>query len=122
MWKKTLLALATVVALAGFGTLVESSPAAAQGMHHYQPRMQAHAPRHWGGVQHVPRGYYRPPPHRWHGPRHWHGPRYGSGVWFSPPGLYAGYAYSDCRIVRKRVRVWTDDGWDYRWRRYRYCG
>lgn len=122
MWKKTLLALATVVALAGFGTVADSSPAAAQGMHRVQPRMHAPAPRHWGGVQHVPRGYYRPAP-RWDGRRHWRGHRhwYGSGIWFYPPGVYGGYAYSDCRIVRKRVRVWTDDGWEYRWRRYRIC-
>lgn len=119
MWKKTLLALATVVALAGFGSLVEATPAAAQGMHHRPPIMHAPPPRHWGGGPHVvPRGYYHTPRHRWGGPSY----GFRSTVRVYPPGVYGYYGYSDCRIVRKRVRVWTDYGWRFRLRNVRYCG
>lgn len=130
MWKKTILALATVAALAGFGSLFESAPAAAQGMHRPPPRMQTmrmHAPRpmiarpmHWRGDRPV-----RPPYRHWHGPRHraWYGWGYGWGYrpWAPPPGVYGYYTQSTCRVVWRKVRVWTDDGWRRRWRKVRYC-
>jgi hypothetical protein len=126
MWKKTLLALATVAALAGFGAI--SGDARAAGAHRpMPPRMHAPGPR-IGAVPRVRPGYYAHTPRAgWHHPRRWHGRRSwggwaGPGLLFYPPGVYGAYGdYTECRIVRKRVRVWTDDGWRRRWRRVRYC-
>ena len=114
MWKKTFLALATVAALAGFATVADTAPAAAQGMHRPLPhRMHGGAP-HFGGM-HRPPPVFRPAPMRH---RHWAGPRVRI---YTPPvvGFYGGY--EECRIVRKRVRVLTDYGWTWRWRKVRYC-
>ena len=129
MWKKTLLALATVAALAGIGTIADTAPAAAQGMHGpMPPRMHAPGPR-FSPMHGGPRfsGMHNPRPVFRHGPprhRHWRGDRwYGGGIGFYPPGLYGVYGgYSDCRIVRKRVRIETDYGWRWGWRKVRYCG
>lgn len=123
MWKKTLLALATVAALAGFGAVVDSAPAAAQGMHRPMPRMHAPAPRFAGAPHARPAHYWGGGP-RWHHPRRWHHRRhgwYGGGVMFYPPGVYGYDAYSTCRVVHRRVRVLTDEGWRLRWRKVRYC-
>ena len=107
MSKKLLVALATVAALAGFGTLAGSAPAEAQGM--YGP------PHHF---RHGP-----PPPHFRHGPPPppvWHAPpprHFAPRVWVAPAPFYA----EDCRVIRKRVRVLTDRGWRWRWQHVRYC-
>ena len=124
MFKKSLLALAAVVALAGFTTFAE--PAAAQGMHRPpMPRMHAPGPRmmpmHGGprvGAFHHPRPgpIYRPALRHHRITRPWIAPV----IPYYPSGVY-GY-YDDCRIVRKRVRVLTDYGWRLRWRTVRYCG
>ncbi len=138
MWKKTLLALATVAALAGFGTIADTAPAAAQGMHRpLPPRMHAAAPRfapmHAGPRQLAPRhiapryaGMPGPRPAFRHGPphrRHWRGEGwYTPGLLVYPPGIYAyDDGYTTCRIVRKRVRIETDYGWRWGWRKVRRC-
>lgn len=120
MFKKTLLALATVVALAGFGSLGATTPAdAAQTVHRLPPRMHAAPVHHRIAPAHaVPRAYYvrhHHRHHRLHRSTWW----YGSGMWLYPPGVY-GY-YDDCRVVRKRVRVLTDHGWRWRLRKVTYC-
>jgi hypothetical protein len=139
MWKKTLLALATVAALAGFGTIADTAPAAAQGMHRpLPPRMHAPAPRmhvapryaapryvtpRYAGM-HGPRPVFRHgPPHRRHWRGHgWYGGWYASGLLIPPPGVYGYYdGYTTCRIVRKRVRIETDYGWRWGWRKVRRC-
>ena len=133
MWKKTLLALATVAALAGFGTIADTAPAAAQGMHRPMPRMHAPAmrmgPMHGGPRftgMHGPRPVFRHgPPHRrphWRHDRWRGGGWYGPGLILYPPGVYDSYSgYSECRIVRKRTRILTDYGWRWGWRKVRYC-
>jgi len=138
MWKKTLLALATVVALAGFGTVAEPTPAAAAPGVHRMPHAGVGMARPRGGVVMARPRVVAAPAHRWHrgpgigvrhpGYRHHHrgwrggwygGYWYGGTGWYYPPGVYT--AYSNCWIVRKKVRVWTDDGWRRRWRKVRYC-
>mgnify|MGYP001766379731 CR=1 FL=1 len=132
MWKKTLLALAAVAALTGFGLAVESTPAAAQGMYR-PPRAHAvpmRAPRPMiARPMHRPGSHIVRPPHRhWHGPRHrWYGGGWGYGYgyryrgWATPPGVYGYYAYPACHVEWRKVRVWTDDGWRRRWRKVRIC-
>jgi hypothetical protein len=140
MWKKTLLAFAAAAAILGFAAPSEAAPFDAPYMH--RPRMQSgpihvqHQPRHWGGgpriQQHIPPGFGYDPMRRRHGDqwrhhhRHWRGGGswgwYGGGGAYSPPGLYGGgYVYDDCRVIKKRVRVWTDYGWRFRWRTVRVC-
>ncbi|MDK9696559.1 MAG: hypothetical protein OEL76_09220 [Siculibacillus sp.] len=127
MLKKSFVALAAAAVLAAFAAVADPTPAAAQGMHRPpMPRMHAPGPRmmpmHGGpriGAFHHPRPapVFRPAP-RHHHVRPWVGPAigfYSTGVY----GLYGGY--EECRIVRKRVRVLTDDGWRLRWRKVRYC-
>lgn len=115
MFRKTLLALAAVAGIFGFGAVVESMPAEAQGMHAHRPPM-----RHFGGPGPSAR-YYHPPRRHWNNHRHgWNRGWYRGGVWVTPPGVY-GYYNSDCRIVRRQVRVWTDYGWRLRWRNQRIC-
>ncbi len=113
MSKKLLVALATVAALAGFGTLAGSAPAEAQGMygppHHFRqgpPPQFRHGP---------PPPHFRPPPPPppvWHAPRHF-APR----VYVAPAPFYA----EDCQVIRKRVRVLTNHGWRWRLQDVRYC-
>lgn len=105
MSKKLLVALATVAALAGFGTLAGSSPAEAQMYgppgHHFRPPPPP------------PSHFHRPPPPVWHAPRTHYAPR----IYVAPAPLYV----EDCRIIRKRERVLTDRGWRWRYRNVRYC-
>mgnify|MGYP001766840980 CR=1 FL=1 len=116
MWKKTLMALAAVVAITGFTTVIDAGPAEAQHMRRPPPpvaRMHRPPTRPIGpmvGRHHRP----MPGPHRMYRRDRWYGP----GLIIAP-GVYG--AYEECRIVRKRVRVLTDEGWRYRWRRVRYC-
>ncbi len=134
MFKKTLLAFATATAIIGFGGLMGSAPAAAQGMHNAPQRQWRapgpgynHPPRVRGpGYNNPPRvrgpGWHHPPRQRWgHRPRgRWgYGYRYGytSGVYLYPPGVYG----TECRLVKRRVRVLTDTGWHLRWRYRRVC-
>ena len=132
MWKKTLLALAAATAILGFAAPSHAVPLYAPTVHRHLsepgPAVAEHVqyhPRRWDGG---PRFGHRPPPgfgydpmrhRRYDGPRHhWRG-----GGWAPPPGLYGGLrVYDDCRIIRKRVRVWTDYGWRMRWRTVRVCG
>ncbi len=125
MWKKTLMALAAVVAFAGLTAVVDSTPAAAQpGMHRPPMAGMPTARPRMGGMHRPPSGrFVGAPRHRWPGPGRHHRPRgwYGPGLLF-PPGVYGLYGgYEECRIVRKRVRVLTDHGWRLRWRKVRYC-
>lgn len=122
MFKQTLLAMATVVGLIGFGGMVESTPAAAQVVQHRIHRPAA-APQHrvW---THEPRQRWHNPPRRdWHRRDHWRRDRWHRDRWYG--GVYvvpgAPYAYEDCRLVKRRVRVLTDDGWRLRWRWRRVC-
>lgn len=137
MFEKTLLAFATAAAIVGFAGLMGSTPAAAQGMYNAPQRHWRapgpgynHPPRVRGpGYNNPPRvrgpGWHTPPRHRWvHRPPHrrWgyrygYGSGYAPGVYFYTPGVYT----SDCRLVKRRVRVLTDTGWHLRWRYRRVC-
>ena len=112
MFKKTLLALTAAAALIGFTGLTTSTPAEAQGYR------QGPAHQWRGGPAHPPRWQHRPH-YRWNGGYgRGYRPWVGTGIYITPPGLYA----YDCRIVRKRIRYLTDYGWRSRWRTTRVCG
>jgi hypothetical protein len=71
----------------------------------------------WNRPPQVRSPRYRPPHRRWYGHRPSYRYGWGTGVYLYPPGVYG----TECRLVKRRVRVLTDTGWHLRWRYRRVC-